>query len=133
MAVASFSGSKRILMKILTLIIAIVVTTMFVGCSKESASTTKVDASPIEKSFSSADPSAKSSADKIVTEVKAGNYAAAMTELKTLAGNAKLTPEQQQAIKDVMAQVQQAITDTGKKITEDVSKSATDLKNALPK
>ena len=99
------------------------------GCSKGS----KVDTAPLEKSFKTAEPATQSSADKVVSEIKAENYSQALTDLQTLAKNAKLTPEQQQAIKDVMAQVQQAITDAAAKATAAGSKAASDLQKSLPK
>ena len=56
-----------------------------------------------------------------------------MAELKTLASNAKLTPEQQQAIKDLMAQVGKAISEAAGKVAGDASKAVKDMPNALPK
>ncbi len=111
-----------LVMAVLTLAVA--------GCNKNKAN---VDTAPVEKSFSSADPAVKSSADKAVSAIKSGDYAGALTELKTLAANAKLTPEQQQAIKDVMAQVQNALTGMATKVEGDVGKAAGDLQKSLPK
>lgn len=101
-----------------------------VGCNKQSSS---VDTGPIEKSFSSADAATKSSADSVVTEIKNANYSGAVADLQKLAANAKLTPEQQQAIKDVMAQVQKALADTASKAADGANKAASDLQNSLPK
>ncbi len=100
------------------------------GCAKQQAT---VDPAPVEKSFATADPATKSTADKAVSEIKAGNYSGALTELKTLAANAKLTPEQQQAIKDVMAQVQQAVTGMAANAQTEANKAAGDLQKTLPK
>jgi len=101
-----------------------------VGCSKQSSS---VDTAPIEKSFSSADPATKSTADTAVTEIKSANYSGALADLQKLAANAKLTPEQQQAVKDVLAQVQKALADTASKAADGANKAASDLQNSLPK
>lgn len=90
------------------------------GCGKKGVNTSK-----LESSFKSAEPATQSDADKAVSAIKAGNYSEALTDLQRLAGKAKLTPEQQQAIKDVMAQVQQQITDAA-------NKAAGDLKKSLP-
>jgi hypothetical protein len=99
------------------------------GCNQQGG----VDTASVEKAFSAAAPDLKVSADKVVTAVKAGDYATAMTELKTLGGNAKLTPEQQQAVKDLIAKVQAALTDAAAKVSGDASKSAGDMQKALPK
>jgi len=99
------------------------------GCSKQGS----VDTSAMENSFKTAEPTLRTSADKVVAAVKSADYAGAMAELKTLAGNAKLTPEQQQSLKDLMAQVQKAITDAAAKATGDATKAADDLKQSLPK
>lgn len=101
-----------------------------VGCNKQSNS---VDTAPIEKSFSSADATTKSSADSVISEIKNANYSGAMADLQKLAANAKLTPEQQQAIKDVLAQVQKALADTASKAADGANKAASDLQNSLPK
>ncbi len=75
-----------------------------VGCSKSD-----VDTSKVESSFSDAEPATKSTMEQVVTAVKAGDYAGAVAPLQTLASNAKLTPEQQQAAKDLMVQVQEQV------------------------
>jgi hypothetical protein len=99
------------------------------GCGKSSS----VDPAPIESSFKTADSATKGSADKVVSAIKSSDYSGALSELKTLAGKAKLTPEQQQAVKDVMAQVQKALTDAAGQAASGASKTAEDLKKTLPK
>ncbi len=102
----------------------------FAGCSKNQSN---IDTAPVEKSFASAEPTAKTSAEKAVSAIKSGDYNSALSELKTLAGNAKLTPEQQQAIKDIMAQVQKAVADMAAKAQGAAGKAADDLQKSLPK
>jgi len=99
------------------------------GCNKQGS----IDTSAFEQSFKPAEAAVQASAEKVVTAVKAADYSGAMTELKTLASNAKLTPEQQQAIKDVMAQVQKAIADAATKAGADASKAMKDVPQGLPK
>lgn len=94
-----------------------------VGCKKGGS----VDTSNLEKSFAPAEGATKSSAEKAVAAIKSADYAGALTELKTLGEKAKLTPEQQRAIKDVMAQLRQLVADTASKAAGDVSKAAGDL------
>jgi hypothetical protein len=100
------------------------------GCKKSGGS---VDTAKLESSFKSAEPATQSSVDKAVSAIKSADYAGALAELKSVAEKAKLTPEQEQAIKDVIAQVQQALADTAKKVGEDASKAVGDLQNSLKK
>jgi hypothetical protein len=106
------------------------VTLVFVGCSKQEGA---VDTAPIERSFKSADADLQSSANKAVAAIKSADYAGAMTELQALAREAKLTPEQQQAIQDVLAQVQRTLSDTAAKAADEAGKAFEGMKDALPK
>ena len=112
---------------ILTAVMA--VTLAMAGCSKQGS----VDTASFEASFKTAEAAVQTSADKVVTAVKSGDYSGAMAELKTLASNAKLTPEQQQSIKDVMAQVEKLIADVANKAADEASKAMKDLPKGLPK
>ncbi len=104
---------------------------LLVGCSK--SGTAKVDPSPIEKSFASADTTLKAAADKAVEAVKKADYSAATAELQKLVSNVKLTDEQKKAVTDVLAQVQKAITDMGSKAAGEASKALGDVQKSLPK
>ena len=92
------------------------------GCGK----TGSVDTSKLESSFKSAPPAQQSDVDKIVSAIQGGSYSQAMTDLQRLASQAKLTPEQQRAIKDTIAAIQKQMTATA-------SKAAGDLQKSLPK
>ena len=107
---------------------ALVVGIGLVGCSKKSS----VDTGKLESSFRSAQPAAKSDVDKAVTAIKAGNYSEALTDLQSLAKKAKLTPEQQQAIKDTIAAIQKQMAEAASKAASDAQKAAGDLKKSLP-
>ena len=99
------------------------------GCSKQSS----VDTALFEKSFKSAEATVQPSADKIITAIKSADYSGALAELKTLANNAKLTPDQQQAIKDVVTQVEKLIADAASKVSGEASKAVQDVPKTLPK
>jgi C4-dicarboxylate-specific signal transduction histidine kinase len=99
------------------------------GCSKKSS----VDTSKLEQSFASADTSTKSQADKIVSSIKANDYPPAMAELQKLASNLKLTPEQKQAINDVLAQLQKALAETANKAVGEANKALGDMQKSVPK
>src|ERR1043165_4418933 len=90
------------------------------GCKKSGG----VDTQPLEKNFASAEPAAKSSSDKAVAAIKAGNYSEGLAELGKLAQQAKLTPEQQQAVKDTIEQVKKQLADTMDKTAKDLNKTA---------
>jgi uncharacterized lipoprotein YajG len=113
---------------ILTAVMA--ATLALAGCSKQGSS---IDTSALENSFKPAEASLKDSADKAVAAIKSADYAGALAELKKLADNAKLTPEQKQAIQDVMAQVQKAIADATGKATEEAGKALEGVQKGLPK
>jgi len=93
-----------------------------IGCGKNS----QVDTSKLVSSFKSSAPAVQSDVDKVVSDVKAGNYNGAMNDLKNLSRQAKLTPEQQQAIQDTMAAIQ-------KQLAGAASQAAGQLQKSLPK
>ena len=99
------------------------------GCGSKSS----VDTAPLEKSFASADPASKTTADQAVSAIKSSDYPGAMAQLQKLAGQAKLTPEQKQAVQDVLAQVQKQLTDSASKEGKDAEKAAGDLQKSIPK
>jgi DNA-binding NtrC family response regulator len=99
------------------------------GCASKSS----VDTAPLEKSFASAEPASKTAADKAVSAIKAGDYPGATAELQKLAAQAKLTPEQQQAVKETLAALQKQLSDVAAKATKDAGKAAGDLQKSLPK
>jgi FtsZ-interacting cell division protein ZipA len=111
------------------LIIAVAVVAMaFTGCKKSG-----VDTAPMEKSFATADAGTKSSSDKAVSAIKAGDYSSAMAELGKLGQQAKLTPEQQSAVKDTIEQVKKQLSETMDKAAKGADKAVDDLKKSLPK
>src|SRR2546427_2116800 len=119
------------LMKFTNWILTILAATTLLasGCGKKSS----VDTAPLEKSFASAEPANKAAADKAVSAIKAEDYSGATAQLQKLASETKLTPEQQQAIKDTLAQVQKQLTDAAAKVSKDGQKAASDLQKSLPK
>ncbi len=95
------------------------------GCNKQGS----VDTGTFQKTFASAESPVQSSADKVVASIKSADYSGALAELKNLANNAKLTPEQQQAIKDLMAQVQQYVAGAASQ----AAGAASNAMDAIPK
>jgi ribosomal protein L22 len=93
-----------------------------VGCAKKG-----VDTGKLESSFSSAEPAATSNVDAAVSAIKAGNYAEALAKLQATAARAKLTPEQQQALQDVIAQVQKQLTAKAEEMQKEAGKAVEGL------
>ncbi|MCX6901107.1 MAG: hypothetical protein NT105_20730 [Verrucomicrobia bacterium] len=108
------------------LCIVMVASAAMIGCGGSPAS-------KVESSFASAEPSLKESAQKAVDAVKAGNYAGASAQLQMLATNTKLTPDQQQAIKDLIADVQKQIQAKAAEAAENAKKAMGDLQKKFGK
>ncbi len=101
--------------------------------ANEAAPTAKVDLTPLKNSFQSAPAEVKDGLDKVVTAVKSQDYQAALTELKTLATSVKLTPEQKQALAEVMSQIENAIGGAAAQVKDQATKAVGDLQKSLKK
>jgi len=114
-------------MKKLTVALSIigVAAIALIGCGKSASSR-------VESSFASAEPAVKEAATKAVAAVKAGNFGEAMSQLQSLAGKAN-TPEQQQAIKDLLAEVGEKLKAEAGKAVEGAQKALGDLGKTLKK
>jgi len=126
--------TKKSIMKKITSIITVSIVALslsFTACSKKGAA--NVDTAKLEQIFQSADGSAKSSVNEAVAAVKNADYAGALTKLQAVAKDAKLTPEQQAAIKDVIEQVRTALSGAADKAVEGANKAAGDLQKSLGK
>ncbi len=97
------------------------------GCKKG------VSTSELESAFKGSDQTAQSCVDKIAGCVKAGDYAGATAELGKLAGQAKLTPEQQKAISDTVEQIKAALAEKAQKAGQDATKAMGDMQKSLGK
>jgi len=106
------------MIKMTWLFLALILAT---GCSRSHG----VNTGALASSFKTAEPTLKAEADKAIAAIKAGNFTEAIAELQRLAKRAKLTAEQQQIIKDTIAQVQ-------KQMEAAASKAAADAKRSLP-
>ena len=102
----------------------VIVAMIVFGCSRHHG----VDMGKLRSSFQSGEPTLKAEADKAVGLIKAGNYSEALAHLQKLAGKAKLTADQQEAIKDVVAQIQKQMADAA-----NAQEAAQDSKKALPR
>lgn len=92
-----------------------------------------VNVAKIESTFQSAEPGSKGAAQEVVRSLKAGDYAAAGTALKELASNVKLTPEQQAAAKELLAQVQEKVKETASQLGDKAGEAAKRAQEAAKK
>ena len=99
------------------------------ACSKQGS----VEIGKLQSAFASAEPAVKQSVEKAISAIKEQNYAGALAPLQEAASKAKLTPEQEKAVNDVIAQVKEALSKAAGKAAEGAEKAVGDLKNALPK
>ena len=107
----------------------VVVGLILAGCGKKEG----VDTSGVEKSFRAAEPAVKAEVDQIVAAVKSSDYAGAVASLQKLAANAKITPEQKQAVGDLVSQLQAAFADAAKKAAGEATKAVDNLQKTLNK
>ena len=84
---------------------------LLVGCHRYRG----IDAGNLSSNFQAAEPALKTEADTAIKAIKAGNFPDALAELQKLSKRAKLSAEQQQAVKDVIAQIQKKMQDDAKK------------------
>jgi hypothetical protein len=84
------------------------------GCSKsntvpapaQNTGPAGAEISKVEKVFALADASLRFPVDETLGIVKAGGYADALPQLRKLAGNAKLTAEQKQALQELVRKLE---------------------------
>jgi uncharacterized lipoprotein YajG len=112
---------------------------LLAGCAKQEGGAT-VDTAKAESEFASADAPLKATLESAVASVKSGDYSAAAATLQKLASETKLTSAQQQAVKDLIAQVQAKIgsalksaTDAGKSAGDAATKAVGDAQKAIGK
>jgi len=98
------------------------------GCAKKNT----VNTSELRRSFQSADPKNKEYCDQAVSAARSNDYTGALAALHKLAGRAKLTSDQQLAIKDTIIQVQKVMADIASKTSNDTQKAADNLKKPAP-
>ncbi len=108
---------------------AAAVTLAFAGCGNRAG----IDTAPLEKSFETADGQHQMIMDQAVAFIKKGDYAGALTQLQRMVRDTRLTPEQQQAVKDVVAKLQKVIADAAATTGGQAGKAAGDVQKTLPK
>lgn len=101
----------------------------FAGCGNKSG----VNTSNLTKSFKTAEADVRAGVDKAVSAIKASDYNGALAALQETASKAKLTPEQQKALQDVIEQVKAKIAEMAGKAAEGANKAIGDLQKSLPK
>ena len=103
------------------------------GCSKSGSDAEVIDTSKLQSTFSAVAAVDKAEVEKAIGAIKSGDFASAVTSLKQAAANVKLTPEQQQAIKDMLAQVQAKLGAAATEAADKTKTAAGDLQKATGK
>jgi len=98
---------KRILWLIPTIILAF-------GCSRHHG----IHTGDFASSFKTAEPTIKVEADAVIKYIRDGKLPDALAELQILSKRARLSAEQQQAIKDLIRQIQAKMQADAKKATQ---------------
>jgi hypothetical protein len=82
-----------------------------------------VSTSELEHNFKGVEPATQDVESNAVAAIKSGRYPDALVFLRKLAHKAKLSPDQQQAIRDTIAAVQNRLDEQAKKAAADAQKS----------
>lgn len=125
---------KRLLLTLMTITAAALLG--LVGCSKtdsESGAGPALDTSKLQAAFSAVASADKAEIEKAITAIKNGDYAGGVASLKAAAANAKFSPEQQQAVKDLLAQAQAKLGAAAGEAVDKAKSAAGDLQKAVGK
>lgn len=122
-------------------IIAGLAASALTGCSKTNSGATTIDTAKVQSAFATASAVDKDEVETAIAAIKAGDYASAVTSLKQAASSVNLTPEQTQALKDLLAQAQaklggaasEAVDKTKNAASDAATKAADDLKKGVSK
>jgi hypothetical protein len=109
-------------------IIALAASLALPGCTRKEGS---VDTSSLEKAFASADAGAKDAINQVISAVKNADYAGALAKLQDLGSKVKLTPEQEQAVKNLIEKVKTAVAGAAANAAEGANKAVGDLQKAI--
>jgi hypothetical protein len=87
------------------------VAVLVIGCSRHHG----IDTGQLSSNFKVAEPALKAEADTAIQAIRDNKLPDALTELQKLAKRAKLSAEQQQAVKDTITQIQTKMKADAKK------------------
>ncbi len=111
------------------LIMALIASLAITGCGKKG----RVSTSELQSSFKSAEPAMQTLVNNAVAAVKSNNYPEALSNLQTLSHKARLTPDQQQALKDTIAAIQEKTSSMTNKPAEAPQKMSPELQKLFGK
>jgi hypothetical protein len=100
------------------------------GCGSKG----RVSTSELRSSFKSAEPAMQTLVDKAVAAVNSNNYPEALSDLQTLSHKARLTVDQEQALKDTIAAIEKKTSSlTNKPAAEPPTKLPSELQKLFGK
>jgi len=111
------------------LVVALGATLTIIGCGHKG----RVSTSELQSSFKSVEPAMQTLVNNAVAAVKSNDYPVALNNLQTLAHKARLTADQQQALKDTIAAIQEKTSSTTNKPPEQPKRGPVDLNKLLGK
>lgn len=111
------------------MVVALGALSVIAGCGNKG----RVSTAELQSSFKSAEPAMQTLVNNAVAAVKSNNYPKALSDLQTLAHKARLTPDQQQSLKDTMAAIQNKISSTTNKPAAEPQKQPDYLQKLLGK
>jgi hypothetical protein len=111
------------------LVVALGASLAITGCGHKGA----VSTSELRSSFKSAEPAMQTLVDNTVASVKSNNYPEALSDLQVLSHKARLTPDQQQSLKNTIAAIQNKISSTTNKPAAEPHKQPDYLQKLLGK
>lgn len=99
------------------------------GCSNQES----VDTSRVEETFASAEAATKSAVQSAVEAVKSQDYSQAVSALQETLGKVKLTPEQKEALGDLMARTKAKVAEAAGNAGQAAKDAAEAAKEAADK
>jgi|ERR1017187_3129045 hypothetical protein len=109
------------------LVVALGASLVITGCGHKGA----VSTSELQSNFKSAEPAMRTLVDNAVAAVKSNNYPEALSNLQLLSHKARLTPDQQQSLKDTIAAIQEKTSSTTNKPAAEPPKIPVGLEKLL--
>lgn len=115
---------------LVTLLLTASLPSLFIGCGGGSKKTA-LDATAFTAAFQSASGEMKSNATTVSTAIKSGDLASAASALEKMVKAGGFSPEQQNAVSDIVVTMQMVTYEEDKKYSDDLRNKLSDLAGSL--